>query len=173
MPRLFVVFDTNLYRTLGNARFDALRAKERARGIVGIASYWVALELIAHLDSPDDPSFAASWAAIRRLVRHCTSYDGRRHIVHFIADSREHAQRLLFGRVREARPDENPTIYGELLGHISEATSLEGLNQVKSAIAAVAQKLREDEAAFRDRMWHVAEANHACCAGRRELASDR
>jgi hypothetical protein len=41
MPRLYVVYDSNVYRTLGAAAFDATLALEANHSVVAWASYFV------------------------------------------------------------------------------------------------------------------------------------
>ena len=74
-----VAFDTNAYRALtydanpveAVRRTERLLDAERAGGIRPLASTVVLMELLAHLGSPEDPSYEACKSAICAAARHC------------------------------------------------------------------------------------------------------
>jgi hypothetical protein len=78
VPSVYATFDSNVYEGISPARFKDLRRLERANSVVGGATYWVALDMLAHLATPGDRAFGGSWAGLRRLVAHCGHYDGSR-----------------------------------------------------------------------------------------------
>jgi len=61
-------------RGLSLASNDELMKGERSQSVVGLASYWVAMEFLAHAAELTDRAYGSP-AAIRRLWRHCTKYD--------------------------------------------------------------------------------------------------
>ena len=152
MPRLYVLFDTNLYRTLSNEAFESIIRLERNASIVGYASYWAGLELLSHLASPTDPAFASSWSALRRLERHCTQFDGQRSLIRWIADHEDQACRALFGHglPHHARKAE---VYGRLVGEIAQLRTVDELSDYRKELQRVAEYVKEAEWGFANEIW--------------------
>ena len=117
MPRLYVVYDSNVYRTLGAPAFDAILALEANHSVVAVASYFVISEFLAHIADATDPSYAMSWGALRRLWRHCKQYDGSRELLRLIGDSEAQVPRTLFGELPRGR-DDQAHAYGNLVGRL-------------------------------------------------------
>ena len=152
MPRLITVYDTNVLRELGTEAFAELRRAERARGVQGMASYYVAMELIAHVASSADPHFNQSWSGIRRLVHHTTTFNGAEHLVHFLADADDQVSFSLFGRSREDS-EGPPQLYGTILGRIANAKVPGDWAQFDRTIGGVAERVRTAQSSFRDSLW--------------------
>ena len=76
-----VAFDCNIYRGVGNERFNALLSGEQVRGVLPYADPWTMAELLAHVSDARDPDFAPCSSAIARLSRRClrAPTDGRHH----------------------------------------------------------------------------------------------
>jgi len=117
MPRLYVVLDTNAYIGISDADLEGLIECCAVHSIVGVASFWVAQELLSHVADQADRDFGRARAAIRRLARHCSQYDGARSIVRFIGDGHGTVNRERFGRPG-ADEDDSSDDYGTLLGVI-------------------------------------------------------
>lgn len=148
-PRLWVVFDNNAYQSLSDSRFRALYQCESGRGVRGLASYWVAIELLSHLADPADKDFRPAWAAVRRLWRHCCD-DGRN--VRWLADSENHACHTLFGEAIPGRQEE-AAAYGHLLGTIAHAREPSDWEPLQAGLEYLANHVRKIEQQFRDDMW--------------------
>jgi len=146
--RLWVVFDNNAYRSLSESRFTALQACETRRGIKGLASYWVAIELLSHMADPADADFGSAWAAIRRLWRHCS--EGRN--IRWLADSENHVCHTLFGAHIPNRQSEAAS-YGLLIGTIANAQDQTEWHHLQAALDHLASHVIGIEQQFRDDMW--------------------
>lgn len=71
-----VVWDSNVYRSLTEKRFEELLELERRRRIAPWADPWVIVELLAHLADLDDPALTSCRRALRRIYTRCA--DGKR-----------------------------------------------------------------------------------------------
>ena len=153
MPYLYVIFDTNAYISLSRPSLDHLLARSQQHSVVGLASFWVAQELLAHVATQDDQRrFRRAWAAVRKLVAHCSHYDGHRNVVRFVGDSENTTSRVLFGR---GVPDEydNSEAYGALLGIIATADSPAVWRGSQAALDDIRTTVLTAERAFADHMW--------------------
>lgn len=147
MPRLFVVFDTNTYRSISRSDFDNLMTLERARSVIGIASYWVVFELLAHVADPNDPSYNFALAGVRRLARHCAQYDGKRRVLRLLADSEDHVFRALFGYQIPNRASASEA-FGQLVGAIADAKSPADWSGLQPQLDALKAHIDAAEAQF-------------------------
>lgn len=148
--RLWVVYDTNSYRELSPARFTKLHKCELRRGIDALASYWVATELLSHMAKSTDKAFRSSWAALRRLWRHCAP-DGRN--IQWLADSEAHVCHTLFGIDIPGRKAE-AAVYGLLVGSIANAASAADWKHLQPALDGLAAHVEQIEQQFRDDVWN-------------------
>lgn len=98
MPTLAVVFDTNIYRGMSLEGFDDLREQELARKVRPIASYYVVVELLAHLADPDDPSYGAAFYSLGRLWERSKIYDGSHEGINRLQPMDDQLAMSLFGR---------------------------------------------------------------------------
>jgi hypothetical protein len=103
LPRIRVVFDVNVYRALSGERFAALRRAERNHSVVGVASYWVAAELLAQLATEPSTERSSAFAALRRLRDHCTTYDGSNYVLGFLASISDQIGYTVFGVIPSER----------------------------------------------------------------------
>jgi len=152
MPRLYVVFDTNVYRTLGADRFTKLRKSERAHSVIGRASYWVIHELVAHLANREDAAFARSLAALRRLAEHCSYYDGSRTVVGFLGDTEEHLDEIIF-QIPSTRDEAQA--YGQLIGALVSAATPDDWKPYQAAIEQIAENVVRLEEANVERFRRI------------------
>lgn len=147
MPRLHVVFDANGYRSLSDTRFEDILALERQHSVVGMASYTTVGELASHLANERDPDYRRSAAALRRLARHTTGYDGARLLVRFLADAEEQLCNTLFGATLANRLH-LPDTYGRLVGVVAGASGPENLAAEAELISGIAAQNRGQEEAW-------------------------
>jgi hypothetical protein len=152
VPRLYVVCDTNVYRSLGAERFKELRARERTHSVVAKASYWVVHELVAHLASREDPSYTRSLAAVRRLAEHCTQYDGSRTLIGFLGDTEEHIDEII---LHIPPKHDQAEAYGQLVLGIAHAASPEDSERYQSRIEEVAANVANQEEAQVSRFQRI------------------
>jgi hypothetical protein len=147
MPRLFVVFDTNAYRSTSDHDLGAIRDLERSKSVVGMASYWVVFELLAHVADPGDPSYGFALAGVRRLARHAAQYDGQRHILRLLADSEDHVFRALFGYQIPNRANAAET-FGRLVGAVADGKSPTDWSAFQPQLDALKSYVAATEAQF-------------------------
>lgn len=117
---MYVIFDTNVYRRIGQKCFDELLQREREHSIVGLCNPWTAVELLAHLANPEDNNFNVCWRAIRRLVQRCSQLDNKSMAVSFLPDAQSQRCSILFDRLPDG-VKEQAHVYGNLLVTIAKA----------------------------------------------------
>src|SRR5947207_337683 len=100
MPRLITIADCNSYIGLSDPVTADLSLRERSNGVVAWASYFVVDELVARTADPDNSEAGKGRAALRRLSRHATMYDGSTQRTNFLADPRDQIGEVLFGASR-------------------------------------------------------------------------
>lgn len=117
-----------------------------------MASFWVAQELLAHIADQRDPDFKYAHAAIKKLVLHCTQYDGRRSLVRFIGDGFGTISRELFDR---PVPGDNGSAedYGTLLGVVASARTPEDWKPYQAALDEIKTTVGEQKRDFVRAMW--------------------
>lgn len=150
MPYLTVVFDSNVYRRLSQADFDTITELERARSITACASHQVLFELLAHVASQRDPEFNQAWAALRRLWRHCSIYDGSAYRLQCLGDWRNQICRLLFRRTAAARGEAHGL--GILVGVIANAETPKEWLEYQQTLDQLADHVDDVEQRFLDDM---------------------
>lgn len=131
MPRLAVVFDTNIYRGTTTEEWDALRDREASHSVLGYTSPAVITELFSHLGDPESGEKGPAIAAIRRLCRHCTEFNGWQYRVRFVAPAMGQMCHTLFGV--DIDDPEEPAVLGHLAGRIANE---------EGAVKALAPSLR-------------------------------
>jgi len=154
LPRLGVVYDSNLYRTLPLSRFEALRDREANWSIQAYASYYVAWELLAHLADPKDPSFDYALGALKRLWAHCKTYDGSREGLGFLADAEAQVPYLLF-KERPRRLDQERNLHAQTIGEVTHQPVASWSERLRASIHAIAGHVQEVEDQFVANMWSI------------------
>lgn len=149
MPRLRVVFDTNVYRGLSTSRFSCIQRIERSRSVQAVASPWVALELLAHMAKPEDPDFAPSAAALKRLAEHCRTYNGSQYVLPFLGDVyRQIAYSLLHLGVEH---DASDSWLASFVGAVASPHN-DGSDDIQ-AWQEIANRVQEVEVNFERNIW--------------------
>lgn len=153
MPVANVVLDCNEYRSLSDTAFDALRLREKAVGIRPLASYYVALELLANLAPASGENHTIALASLRRLWTHTHSMNGTLQVMNFGGDADDQLSMILFDRTL---PDAgNASYYGELIGHIaSSPASIESIHShFGEHLTAVHESVDAEEQRFSGLLW--------------------
>jgi len=151
MPRLVVVYDTNVYRSIGHRAFAELRSHERGRSILGYANYGTVREILSHLAEPESEDAAHASAAAARLVEHCTEFDGSMHVVRFMASPMGQVTRYLFGRTPAT--EEDPNFYGALLG--GWVRNAEMRPQLAGHLQAIAAETLRERQTWVETLWET------------------
>lgn len=150
MPLLVCVYDTNLYRALSPAAFEARLREERAAGIIACGTYAGLSEMVARLADAEKREAGAALASIRRLFEHTKQFDGRTTQVRFMAEPLDQISMSLFHTSIEDSGAAN--WYGELAGRL--ATEPEALAELSELVALVADEANVARTKFRDELWH-------------------
>jgi len=153
MFRLHVIFDSNAYRQLSDARFQQLQALERAKAVGALASFWTIAELLSHLASTEDPSYRSAIAATRRLAVHCSTPGSERPQLNLLADSEDHLCYTLFGKTIPNR-EEQTKIYAILVHRVATSVSPTDLDELRPSFTELAEKLAGTERQFVTDMWN-------------------
>ncbi len=139
---MYVIFDTNVYRRIGQKCFDEVLEREREHSIVGLCNPWTAVELLAHLANPEDNDFNECWCAIRRLVQRCSQLHNKSMAVSFLPDAQSQRCKILFGNMPNG-VEEQAHFDGLLLLKIAGAESLADLQIYQSQINEVAKRHKQ------------------------------
>jgi hypothetical protein len=155
MPRLYSVFDTNIYRGLGSPALEEIRQTERGRSVQPVASPWVSLELLVRAGGPDVIAATACRAALLRLVEHCRTYNGSQYVVPVLGTADRQVSYSLFGG-----EDDDPVIRA-VTSYISDVVATP-LGTVKKFEwwDEVDDYVRKSEEALERNIWtHVIQAS--------------
>jgi hypothetical protein len=147
-----VVFDTNAYRALSDSALIETRALEARHGIQPYASFWVAIELLAHIASPSDPKFGPARSSLKRLWNHCSRQDGDLETLLFLADSENQLCKAIFGTPIPGREKEAP-IYGQLVGAVVHGQSPTDWAEYQPALDYLRGHVADIEKQFVEDMW--------------------
>jgi hypothetical protein len=154
VPRLAVVFDTNVYVTIAGERFTELRRRERSHSVIAVASPWVAQELLAHLTDPDPRDVGRARAALRRMAEHCRRYDGSRPHLEFFGDINQQIIATLTGVVL---PEDHSVweMLAKVVGFVVDAPDVQALQEERDVLAAIAQHVSDSEQRFVNNVWEL------------------
>ncbi len=97
MPRVVAILDTNVYRRTSAQMVDHLGWLESRAGVRPTTSFHATTELLAHMESPDDPECGACRAALKRLWQHCAIYSISSSTLRFAAETNAMLAKTLFG----------------------------------------------------------------------------
>jgi hypothetical protein len=154
VPRLYVVYDTNTYRRLSSERLQTIMSRELGCGVVGIASFWVAGELLSRLATRESETFKHAWAALRRLRTHCCQFDGARSM-RFLVDTEDIVAHNLFGKALPDKSDEstNYTRMIDLISHMNDPSEWE---PEQASLESLRDEYDASEREFTARLWRTA-----------------
>ena len=154
MPRLAVVLDTNIYRTLKAPAIAQLTHEARASSAIVCASFWTIMELGAHLADPADPVLRRCHEALQAMWGSCTQYDGASRQLRIVADSDSQLALSLFGRSLPGRLDEV-----NRYAFILEALAAVPIGTIPASVTPYIEELRRHrdavESQFADDMRNV------------------
>lgn len=150
-----VVFDTNAYESLSDPALAAMQPLELKSGINAYASYWVIIELLAHIASTSDPAHGRSVAALKRLWRHCSKLVDGRETLMFLADSQNQICKALFDMKIPGRETEPPA-YAAIVGTVAHSASPADWSQYQPALDYLKCHVAKIEDQFVQDVWqHV------------------
>jgi hypothetical protein len=147
MPRLNVIFDTNVYRGLARGTVDELRHMERSEGVAAIASVWPTMELAVHVADPGSKDFSSACRGFATLWRHTQYYDGSRSVVPLAADSEAQLAWTLF-QAKLPRRSEEMEGFGYVLGAFGSRRRRSVPKRLQPFFAAMNRHVTSREAQF-------------------------
>ena len=145
MPRLGVVFDTNSYRSLGRERLQSLQGRESSHGIIAYASYFVMMELLAHVADDDQKAQNIARASLKRLWTHCKQFTGVDSL-RLLGDSEAQVPVTLFGKAPPGRARFYDQI-GSYVGRLC-AAGVDGIPDGRRIAEAIQRDVSNAEARF-------------------------
>lgn len=155
MQNLAVVFDTNAYRALSDQALAELREYEVRAGVHPYASYWVVIELLAHMALKDDPDFGSAIASLKRLWTHCSVKSDDRELLQFLADSENQLCKAIFGEPIPKREAEAEA-YAQIVSAVVHSKSPEAWSHYQPALDYLRDHVEDVEQQFVEDMWdHV------------------
>jgi hypothetical protein len=128
-------------------------SRERGCGVVGIASFWVAGELLSRLATREDESFKHALAALRRLRAHCCQFDGARSM-RFLVDTEDLVAHNLFGRPLPGKEDES-TNYTRMIDLVSHMNDPSEWAPEQPSLDALRDEYAASEREFTARLWRT------------------
>ncbi len=146
-----VLLDSNAYRALSDARFDALLEAERRRGVARYCEPFVVSEFLAHLadtaDTADRRAFGSCRRAVVRMYRRCNVAAGGE--CGILRDSEARLCEFITGKVLEKHDAYTEQVVAPLVGDIG----LTALNQplplgMQAHLRQIAAHMAEVEAQF-------------------------
>jgi len=125
---------------------------ERNHSVVAIASYIVAIELLAHLATETDPDFGSCLHATARLGQHCSRWNGSLRF-DFIQLADAQIARLLFGVT--LNPEQVQTggvtdVVGAITDHPQAATA----RHYREGLTELCESVSRSEKEFVDGLWN-------------------
>jgi hypothetical protein len=120
MPRLAVVFDTNIYRQLSAEAGTELAQEQAACSVIALANFWSIMELGAHLCDSEDPHRRICHRALKAIWAHCTQYDGSALSLRLAGDSDSQLALSLFNAPLPGREDQT-RLYAQLVEQLATA----------------------------------------------------
>jgi len=111
-----VLLDSNAYRGMSDARFDALIDAERRRGVARYCEPFVISEFLAHLADQADPAFGSCRRAVVRVYRRCNVAAGGE--CGILRDSEARLCEFITGKVLEKHDAYTEQVVAPLVGDI-------------------------------------------------------
>lgn len=144
-----VLLDSNAYRGMSEARFDALLDAERRRGVARYCEPFVVSEFLAHLADQADPAFGSCRRAVVRVYRRCNVAAGGE--CGILRDSEARLCEFITGKVLEKHDAYTEQVVAPLVGDIG-LTSLDRPlpPDMEPHLRLIAAHMAEVEAQFAD-----------------------
>lgn len=180
--RRVVAFDTNAYRSLAfraspeEARWKArvLVERERTHGIQALTYPTVLWELMAHLDSPTDPSYGVAKAAVVAAVEHTSVPIGDvKHPAIWLSPDLQLCRSLW--DVTPKKLLETDDLLRGIAARVAQDPSEAALDRIRQDLVAVSHKVKDAERDFAMSMQQHLMANleaEACARGSRPSRKD-
>jgi hypothetical protein len=80
----YVIFDNNAYKRIRAERLERIREAERSHGLVALANAAVVQEMLARVRDTNHERRGRNRAALKKLVRHCSTVSGEQTELHFV-----------------------------------------------------------------------------------------
>jgi hypothetical protein len=162
MPREVVVFDANVYRSIGRQTLSTIKRAELNMGIVAQAADSVAWELLARLGAADAKSSSAE-AAIVALCEHTAIWD----FGQIIPFSQSPLHQALIRQDERTLQNERGWHLGSLLLRIA------GGDRCEAQVSAISEHARQQEHKYGSQLFVASSRARAVVADHEELSDPR
>jgi hypothetical protein len=154
MPRLAVVFDTNIYRQLSPEDAAAIALQQDERDVIACTNSWSVMELAAHLCDPADGDRRICHRALKSIWEHCTQRLDDRRLLRVAGDADSQLVLALFNQHLPGRDRET-----NVMSHVVQQLADSEIGIVPSDVQAALEYLRDHrdtvEAQFTEDMRKV------------------
>ncbi len=140
----YVIFDNNAYKRIGLAHLDRIRAAEQGCGVVALANVAVVQEMLARVRHTNHERRGMNRAALKKLVRHCSTVTGEQVELHFVT----HLDGQVYQKVTgEAAPgdDEMFASFRELCRVVAEAERDSPLSEIADQLDEIERHVEYKE----------------------------
>jgi hypothetical protein len=151
--RLLVVYDTNVYVDDFEPDFDARLRAETKRGVRGMATYWVAAELLFRYVTARSEAETRRREAVERFWLHCVRDLQEIKAVEFLGGADDHVCQALFGRTPTSRSID-AAVVGHLIGRVANSRNRSDVCDILPQLEDVANAVREYESQFVKHVLH-------------------
>ena len=177
MQNVYAVFDTNVYRELtyglnehdARKKIDEIKSAELQHRITPGLSVVTAMELLAHLANPDDPSFQLCKVALTSAGHHVMRPENR---VSYLPHPQIQLQNLILGDYDEVLALKFEIIM-EIVNFLNKGPADEYIVQFHDQIAEVARMVSQHEQDFKETMLTVIKGLDPTVKGWTALINDR
>jgi len=143
-----VLLDTNAYRALSDARFDALFDAERRRGVARYCEPFVVSEFLAHLADPADPAYRPCRRANGRVYRRCNVSTGGE--CGILRDSESRMAEFITGKGLERHDAYTEQVVAPLFADIALTPADQSLTRMEPHLQGIAAHMAGIETGFAD-----------------------
>jgi hypothetical protein len=153
----YAIFDNNAYKRAGSARMDRIRAAEQSHGVVALANVVVIQELLARVRDKDAERRGMNRAAVKKLVRHCSTVRPDGIQLHFVTHLDGQVYRRLTG---ENPPDDEEMFanFRELVRVVAESERDAPLTEIAESLDAIERHVEGKEREYVSQVEAAAKA---------------
>ena len=165
-PKPGVLLDSNAYRAMSDARFDALFEAERRCGVARYCEPFVVSEFLAHLADSADPAFRPCRRANARVYRRCNVSTGGE--AGIIRDSESRMVEFVTGKGLEANDAYTERVVAPVFADIALTPADQLLTRMEPHLRGIAEHMAGIERAFADTGRRLQATISAILAGQQD-----
>ena len=141
-----VLLDSNAYRAMSDARFDALFEAEKRRGVARYCEPFVVSEFLAHLADLADPDYRSCRRAVGRVHRRCNVGAGGE--CGILRDSESRMAEFVTGTGLERHDAYTERVVAPLFADIALTPADQPLTRMEPHLCGIAEHMAGIEAGF-------------------------